>query len=464
LNVERSRTPPWRFGFAQRPAGRRLVSTLNPQYPNTLKMPYQQVLEYLFAQLPMYDRIGGPAFKKDLTNTKALLNFLGNPQNQYPTIHVGGTNGKGSTSHMLSSILQANGMKAGLYISPHYRDIRERIKVNGQYIPRKNLVEFVEKMKPIIAEIQPSFFELMVAMAFDHFAKVKVDVAVIEVGLGGRLDSTNVITPELSIITNISFDHMQFLGNTLTSIAGEKAGIIKPKVPAVIGETNVESAPVFIEKAQQEQAAIFFADQHYQAKMVKEDLQNTYYDVYHDGQLRFESLPVNLHANYQAFNLQTVLQAVDCLPKAWNISEEAVKYGLENLVASTRFIGRWQILSQEPTIIADSAHNEAGLELAMKELDKIPHKQLHLVIGVLKDKDLSKMLPLLPTDGVYYFAKPNIPRGMDAAELQQAALESGRKGKVYSSVKNAYKAARRHAQPEDVVYVGGSIFVLAEII
>jgi dihydrofolate synthase/folylpolyglutamate synthase len=257
---------------------------------------------------------------------------------------------------------------------------------------------------------------------------------------------------------------MQFLGNTLTSIASEKAGIIKPNVLAVIGETNQESATVFIEKAQQEQAVLFFADQHYQAKIVKEDLQNTYYDVYHEGQLRFQSLPVNLHANYQVFNLQTVLQAVDCLPKAWNITEEALKSGLKNLVASTRFIGRWQILHQEPTIIADSAHNEAGLELAMKELAKISHKQLHLVIGVLKDKDLSKMLPLLPTEGVYYFAKPNIPRGMEAAELQQAALESGRKGKVYSSVRNAYKAARRHAQPEDVVYVGGSIFVLAEIL
>ncbi|AEE53195.1 bifunctional folylpolyglutamate synthase/dihydrofolate synthase [Haliscomenobacter hydrossis] len=427
-------------------------------------MLYQQVLDYLYAQLPMYHRIGGAAFKKDLTNTHALLDFLGNPQQKFSTIHVGGTNGKGSTSHMLSAILQAKGLKTGLYVSPHYRDFRERIKVNGQYISRKYVIDFVEKMKPIIAEVQPSFFELTVAMAFDYFAKVKVEAAVIEVGLGGRLDSTNVIRPELSVITNISFDHMQFLGETLPEIASEKAGIIKTNVPVVIGETHPESAPVFLAKAQEEHAPIQFADQHYRAKLIGEDLYHTEFDVYQNEQLRYPALRCNLHGDYQVFNLQTVLQAVDCLPAAWGIDEKVIRTGLLDLKHLTRFMGRWQLLAQHPSIIADSAHNEAGLALAMNQLQKIPHRQLHLVIGVVKDKDLQKMIPLLPIDGIYYFAKPDIPRGLEATILQKAAAEQGRKGKAYTSVKNALKAARRKAQPEDVIYVGGSIFVLAEII
>ncbi|HPH20150.1 MAG TPA: folylpolyglutamate synthase/dihydrofolate synthase family protein [Haliscomenobacter sp.] len=427
-------------------------------------MLYQQVLDYLYAQLPMYHRIGGAAFKKDLTNTYALLDFLGNPQQKFSTIHVGGTNGKGSTSHMLSAILQAKGLKTGLYVSPHYRDFRERIKVNGQYISRKYVIDFVEKMKPIIAEIQPSFFELTVAMAFDYFAKVKVDVAVIEVGLGGRLDSTNVITPELSVITNISFDHMQFLGETLPEIASEKAGIIKTNVPIVIGETHPESAPVFLAKALEEHAPIQFADQHYQAKVIGEDLYHSEFDIYQNGQLRYPALRCNLHGDYQVFNLQTVLQAVDCLPAAWGIDEKAIRKGLLDLKHITRFMGRWQLLAQHPSIIADSAHNEAGLALAMNQLQKIPHRKLHLVIGVVKDKDLQKMIPLLPIDGIYYFAKPDIPRGLEAASLQKTAAERGRKGRAYTSVKNALKAAKRKAQPEDVIYVGGSIFVLAEIL
>ena len=427
-------------------------------------MLYQQVLDFLYAQLPMYHRIGAAAFKKDLTNTRALLDFLGDPQQKFSTIHVGGTNGKGSTSHMLSAILQAKGLKTGLYVSPHYRDFRERIKVNGQYISRKYVIDFVEKMKPIIAEIQPSFFELTVAMAFDYFAKVKVDVAVIEVGLGGRLDSTNVITPELSVITNISFDHMQFLGETLPEIASEKAGIIKTNVPVVIGETHPESAPVFLAKALEEHAPIQFADQHYQAKLTGEDLYHSEFDIYQNGQLRYPALRCNLHGDYQVFNLQTVLQAVDCLPAAWGIDEKAIRKGLLDLKHITRFMGRWQLLAQHPSIIADSAHNEAGLALAMNQLQKIPHRKLHLVIGVVKDKDLQKMVPLLPIDGIYYFAKPDIPRGLEAASLQKTAAEQGRKGRAYTSVKNALKAAKRKAQPEDVIYVGGSIFVLAEIL
>lgn len=427
-------------------------------------MTYPQVLDYLYAQLPMFHRIGAAAFKKDLGNTLALLDHLGNPQHKFKSIHVGGTNGKGSTSHMLSAILQAKGLKTGLYVSPHYRDFRERIKVNGQYITRQYVIDFVEKMRPIIAEVQPSFFELTVAMAFDYFAHCKVEVAVIEVGLGGRLDSTNVIMPMLSVITNISFDHMQFLGNTLPEIAGEKAGIIKPGVPVVIGETHPESAPVFISKAQAENAPIYFADQHIRAKIVEEDASHTYFEVFQDGQLRYPHLAVNLHGDYQVLNLQTVLQALRCLPADWGINEESITTGLKNLVPLTRFMGRWQILGQNPTIIADSAHNEAGIQLAMQQLAKIPRKQLHLVMGVVRDKDLVKMLPQLPMDAIFYFAKPDIPRGLEAEVLQKAAAAQGRHGKAYSSVKNALKAARRKAQPEDVIYVGGSIFVLAEIL
>lgn len=427
-------------------------------------MTYPQVLDFLYAQLPMFHRIGAAAFKKDLGNTLALLEFLGNPQYKFKSIHVGGTNGKGSTSHMLSAVLQAKGFKTGLYLSPHYRDFRERIKLNGQYITRQYVIDFVEKMKPIIAEVQPSFFELTVAMAFDYFAYRKVDIAVIEVGLGGRLDSTNVITPVLSVITNISFDHMQFLGDTLPEIAGEKAGIIKPGVPVVIGETHPESAPVFISKARSENTPIYFADQHLKAKIVEEDASHSYFEVFRDGQLYYPRLATNLHGDYQMLNLQTVLQALQCLPSEWGIDERSIRTGLKNLVPLTRFMGRWQVLGQNPTIIADSAHNEAGIQLAMQQLAKIPCKQLHLVMGVVRDKDLDKMLPQLPTEATYYFAKPDIPRGLEAEVLQRAAATQGRRGKAYNSVKNALKAARRKAQPEDVIYVGGSIFVLAEIL
>lgn len=427
-------------------------------------MTYPQVLDFLYAQLPMFHRIGAAAFKKDLGNTLALLDHLGNPQHQFKSIHVGGTNGKGSTSHMLSAVLQAKGFKTGLYVSPHYRDFRERIKVNGQYITRQYVIDFVEKMKPIIAEVQPSFFELTVAMAFDYFAQRKVDVAVIEVGLGGRLDSTNVISPVLSVITNISYDHMQFLGNTLPEIAGEKAGIIKPGVPVVIGETHPESAPVFKAKAQAENAPLYFADQLIQVKTLDEDAGHAYFEVHQEGQLRYPHLAANLHGDYQRLNLQTVLQALHCLPADWGIADENILTGLKNLVPLTRFMGRWQVLAQNPLIIADSAHNEAGIQLAMQQLAKIPREKVHLVLGVVRDKDLDKMLPQLPAEGIYYFAKPDIPRGLEAKVLQEAAAAQGRKGKAYSSVKNALKAARRKAKPEDVIYVGGSIFVLAEIL
>lgn len=427
-------------------------------------MTYQETLDFLFQQLPMFHRIGASAYKKDLGNILALTQFLDNPQHKYPTIHIAGTNGKGSTAHMMSAILQAKGLKTGLYISPHYVDFRERIKVNGNYITKDYVVDFTERIRATILSVQPSYFELILAMAFEYFAFEQVDAAVIEVGMGGRLDSTNIIRPELSIITNISFDHQQFLGDTLPLIASEKAGIIKEGIPVVIGETHPETAPVFLEKAQQMGSKIIFADQHYAAKISSEDLEHSVFEIQKEGQIIYPALQANLHGAYQEKNIQTVLQAVDWLPKAWDIGAAEVQEGLYNLKSLTRFMGRWQVIGQKPTILCDSAHNEGGLQLAMAQLATIPRQRLHVVMGMLNDKDISKMLALFPADARYYFAKPNIPRGLDAKKLKEQAAEFDLRGRTYSSVRNALKAARRAATPEDLIYVGGSTFVLAEIL
>ncbi|MCC6413128.1 MAG: bifunctional folylpolyglutamate synthase/dihydrofolate synthase, partial [Saprospiraceae bacterium] len=318
-------------------------------------MTYQETLDYLFSRLPMYQRIGAAAYKKDLTNTLALLEHLGNPHQHFPSVHLAGTNGKGSTSHMLAAICQSAGLKTGLYISPHYKDFRERIKINGVYIPRRRVVSFVEKNRDIIEQIQPSFFELCVAMAFDHFAKEKVDVAIVETGLGGRLDSTNVITPLLSVITNISFDHMDMLGNTLPLIAGEKAGIIKPGVPVVIGETHPESAPVFRQKAGETGSDIVFADANYRV----EPRENGNYRVFFKNKIQFERLAVDAGGPYQQHNIATMLQAAEDLKNILPITEQNITDGLANLSAYTRFMGRWQFIGKQPDILCDSAHNEA---------------------------------------------------------------------------------------------------------
>jgi dihydrofolate synthase/folylpolyglutamate synthase len=427
-------------------------------------MNYQETLDFLFQQLPMFHRVGASAYKKDLGNIRVLTDFLGEPQKKYPTIHIAGTNGKGSTAHMMSAILQAKGLKTGLYISPHYLDFRERIKVNGNYVSKDFVVEFTERMSPMIASVEPSYFELILAMAFEYFAAQEVDVAVIEVGMGGRFDSTNIITPELSIITNISFDHQQFLGDTLPLIAGEKAGIIKSGIPVVIGETHSETASVFLEKAQQMGVPIIFADQHFAIKILQEDLEHTSFGVKKDGVDLYLALSANLHGGYQEKNLQTVLQAVEWLPKEWQIGAPEIQKGLYELKSLTRFIGRWQVISRNPTVLCDSAHNEGGLKLAMEQLATIPRQRLHVVMGMLNDKDISKMLALFPQEGRYYFARPDIPRGLEAAQLKGKAADYGLQGRTYSSVRNALKAARRAAQPDDLIYVGGSTFVLAEIL
>ncbi|MEO0007597.1 MAG: hypothetical protein RJA20_1793 [Bacteroidota bacterium] len=434
-----------------------------------LFMTYTETLNYLYAQLPMFHRVGAAAFKKDLTNTLALTTYLGDPHTKFPAIHVGGTNGKGSVSHILAAICQAAGMKTGLYISPHYRDFRERIKVNGSYIPRKAVVDFVTSHRNRIEEVQPSFFELCVAMAFDHFARERVDIAIIEVGLGGRLDSTNVITPKLSVITNISYDHMNMLGDTLPLIAGEKAGIIKPGVPVVIGETHPESAPVFLEKARSTGSEIVFADQHFNAMPSREVIQDrnirTFYDVSRGGQAWMNDLEVEAGGPFQEKNVATALQAWEKMTAVFpEIDENALKAGMKNLKRLTRFMGRWEVIGHSPTILCDSAHNEAGVATAFNRIKNWPYRKLRIVTGFVNDKPADKVLALFPGDAVYYFAKANIPRGLDAHELAQQASALGLSGRPYSSVKNALKAAKRNAAPDDLIVVIGSIFVVAEVI
>ena len=430
----------------------------------SLNARYAETVAFMFRQLPMYQMVGASAYKKDLHNTLALLDSLGNPHRKLTCIHVGGTNGKGSTSHLLSAVLQAKGLKTGLFVSPHYRDFRERIKCNGQLVGKRFVVEFIERMRPVIQAVQPSFFELTTAMAFDYFARRKVDVAVIEVGLGGRLDSTNVISPVLSVITNISYDHTNILGNTLPLIAAEKAGIIKANTPVVIGETHPETAALFLEKAAQNHAPLFFADQHYRAEIRDSNFRHSTFDVYREGILYYENLVANLSGAYQRFNLQTVLQAVECLPASLRPDEQAIRDGLADLKKRTAFIGRWELIQDKPRILLDSAHNEGGLKEALEEIRRIPCQSLHIVFGASKDKDIEHILDMLPRHARYYFAKASISRALDAGELAARAAAHGLEGRSYSSVKNALRAAKRRAGADDLIFVGGSIFIVAEVI
>lgn len=439
-----------------------------------VNVDYKQTLDFLYAQLPMFQRIGPAAFKKDLTNTLALCAHLGNPQHQLRSIHVGGTNGKGSVSHLLAAVLQATGLKTGLYVSPHYKDFRERIKIDGKYIPRAQVVDFVGKNRAAIEQIQPSFFELCVAMAFDFFARQRVDVAIIEVGLGGRLDSTNVITPELSVITNISYDHQNMLGNTLPEIAGEKAGIIKPGVPVVIGETHPESAPVFLQKAAEMNAPIIFADQHFRVvEQTAPALDTGVFNIEKDGQPLFEQMEAGVSGPFQSKNIATLMQALSCLQDlGFPSTPQEIRFGLKHLRTTTRFMGRWQIIGTHPTILCDSAHNEAGLKMVFDHQQPISPLQtmrdnggqLHVVTGFVNDKEVDGVLNIFPRDARYYFAKANIPRGLDAGILKAKAAQIGLQGRAYSSVRNALKAAKRVAKPEDLILVLGSIFVVAEVI
>ncbi|MDD4847238.1 MAG: bifunctional folylpolyglutamate synthase/dihydrofolate synthase [Bacteroidales bacterium] len=424
-------------------------------------MTYQETIDYLFSRLPMYHRIGAAAYKDNLDNTLKMCRLLDNPEKKFPSVHVAGTNGKGSVANMTASILQEAGYKTGLFTSPHLRDFRERIRINGEPISEQFVIDFVEKHQQRFEAIEASFFEFTFALAADYFAAEQVDIAVMEVGMGGRLDSTNVVNSVISVITNIAFDHTQFLGNTLEKIAGEKAGIIKPEVPVVIGETQEEIMDVFLEKAMDNETSVIFADNRYVARFNS----NGRLDVNLEGDSFLANLKLPLRGIYQECNVPTTLQTIETLKEeGWKIKKSDIKKGLENVVQNTGFIGRWQILNEKPLIVCDTAHNPAGLSLTTKQLKSIPKKNLHIVIGVVNDKDIEHILPLFPKEAIYYFCKANIPRGLDAKILQENAEKFELKGSCYESVKVAYDAARQNAGIEDVIYVGGSTFTVAEVI
>ena len=410
-------------------------------------MNYQETLNWMFNQLPMYQQQGASAYKEDLTNSILFSDYLGNPEKDLKFIHVAGTNGKGSTSHLLASVLQEAGYKVGLYTSPHLRDFRERIKiispeVSGE-ISEEFVCEFIEKHINFFKSNELSFFEMTVGLAFEYYKAEQVDIAIIEVGLGGRLDSTNIITPLISVITNIGKDHVQFLGNTLEAIANEKAGIIKNNIPVVIGEYTAETKPVFIAKAISTDSSIYFA-----SDTITEDYQS------------------DLKGDYQNSNKKTAIQTLRILNtiSEFEISEAEIKKGFLYVVKNTGLQGRWQQLNSAPKTICDTAHNKHGLEIVLNQLEKEEFDTLHFVFGVVNDKDLDEILPLFPKKATYYFCKPNMPRGLDAQVLEQKAMEFGLTGKVYNSVSEAYASAKENAATTDFIYIGGSTFVVAEIL
>ncbi|GAA3636502.1 bifunctional folylpolyglutamate synthase/dihydrofolate synthase [Flavivirga jejuensis] len=405
-------------------------------------MTYQDTLDWMFSQLPMYQRQGKTAFKKDLSNTLILANHLNNPEQHFKSIHVAGTNGKGSTSHMLASVLQEAGYKVGLYTSPHLKDFRERIRINGKVVSKQFVTSFIKQNKVFFESNALSFFEMTVGMAFEYFSSEKVDIAVIEVGLGGRLDSTNIITPEVSVITNIGLDHTQFLGNTLEAIAFEKGGIIKQNIPVVVGESQKETDSVFKDLASKTNSKIVFADK---------EVTKTYAS--------------DLLGTYQSKNIKTVVQAIKELKiKGFKVPEQHLREGLLKTIKNTGLLGRWQIISEKPKVVCDTGHNREGLSLVMNQISNEAFDALHIVFGVVNDKDLSTILDLLPKRATYYFCKPDISRGLNANELKNRFNACGLLGEAYSSVNEAYKQAIKSANHKDFVFIGGSTFVVAEII
>ena len=402
-------------------------------------MDYQKTIDWLFNQLPMYQRSGAAAYKSDIGNIVEACQRLNNPHQQFKSIHIAGTNGKGSTAHMLASILQEAGYKTGLYTSPHLKDFRERIRINGKKITKARVVQFVNNNQHWFNEIGMSFFEMTVAMAFNHFTEEKVDIAIIETGLGGRLDSTNILSPELCIITNIGYDHTTLLGNTLPEIAQEKAGIIKANTPVIIGRKQEEIACLFEEKARIKNAAI-----HYPYPC---------------------SFSTDLKGNYQQENIATCVCAIQELQKMnWNISEQHIQKGLLNTITNTGLLGRWQILNKHPLTICDTAHNEDGIRNVLQQLQETNYKQLHIVLGMVNDKNIEKILYLLPKQAIYYFCQAGIPRSLNKGELRLAASKHDLHGDYYSSVIEAFKAANRVANKDDVIFIGGSTFVVAEVL
>ncbi len=421
-------------------------------------MNYDETLHYLYSQLPVFQRIGAAAYKANLDNTYALMDVLNHPEKKFKSVHIAGTNGKGSTAHMLASIYQEAGFKTGLYTSPHLKDFRERIRINGEMVSKEFVVDFVAKYNDDFKGISPSFFELTMAMAFQYFTEEKVDIAILETGLGGRLDSTNIINPELSIITNIGKDHMQFLGDNLRQIAGEKAGIIKSEKPIIIGEKQQEITAVFEQKARENNAPLFYAEDRVTLDLI--DNSANIYRIHYKKELLFERLVFPLRGNYQIKNLKTVIAAALHL----KLPKNAIKSGIENTLKNTHFTGRWQTLSLNPLTICDTAHNEDGIRYVVDQLEQTPYNRLHFVLGVVNDKDIGNILALLPKEALYYFCKADIPRGLETDILQEKAQKFGLKGKSYSSVIAARNAAQKSAAEDDLVFVGGSTFTVAEVV
>ena len=405
-------------------------------------MTYKETLDWMFAQLPMYQRQGKTAFKKDLTNTLALTEHLDNPHQKFKSIHIAGTNGKGSTSHMIASIFQEAGYTVGLYTSPHLKDFRERIKVNGRSIRKNCVINFIKRNQSFLEQKKLSFFEMTVGLAFEHFAKQQVDIAIVEVGLGGRLDSTNIIIPEVSVITNIGYDHMQMLGESLKEIAYEKAGIIKRGVPLIINEKQEEVIEVFLERTKELTCAISFADEE-----IKQDYQT------------------DLLGDYQQKNIKAAVQSIEILKgKGYKVTDQQIRKGLLNVVDNTGLLGRWQVMGSRPILICDTAHNTEGLTYVMEQLKAQEYEHLHIIIGVVNDKNLDTVLPLFPKKASYYFCKPNVPRGLEAAILQKIASDYELFGKAYLSVNQALDNAKKEAKESDLIFVGGSTFVVAEVV
>jgi dihydrofolate synthase/folylpolyglutamate synthase len=427
-------------------------------------MNYNQTIEFLYSQLPAYHRIGKAAYKNDLHNTIALDDYLGRPHSEYRTIHVAGTNGKGSVSHMIASVLMEAGYKTGLYTSPHLKDFRERIRVNGRMIPKSAVTGFIARHSDFLMSLKPSFFEMTVGMAFDYFAKAEVDIAVIEVGLGGRLDSTNIINPVLSVITNIGHDHFDLLGNTFEKIALEKAGIIKSGVPVVISETQEETKDVFIKRAEEASSEIFFADQNFSCVFDDFDYLTgkRNYCMRENSSNRSFREETGLGGDYQAKNLQAVYQSFSVMKGIIAHTDKNIRDGVRKVVTNTKLAGRWQIIDRKPLIICDTGHNREGLESVINQLKKIPNSRLHIVLGFVSDKDLNLVLPLFPVKAAYYFTKASVPRALDEKILMAESDRYGLKGICFPDVRSALTAARENAAESDLIYVGGSTFIVAE--
>jgi len=423
-------------------------------------LDYQQTLEYLYQNLPMYQRVGEAALKKDLVNIIRLCEDLGNPQHKFMSIHVAGTNGKGSTAHMLAAILQTAGYKTGLYTSPHLKEFTERIRVNGEEVSKDYVTTFVEDNQEKFNRIQPSFFEMTVAMAFKYFEEQKVDIAIVEVGLGGRLDSTNIITPLISVITSIGLDHQNMLGDTIEKIAYEKAGIMKRNIPVVISRSQKKSIPVFITQAKVSGSPIYFADIYYRFEAISEAE-----EVLHVRSLVNQTtFELDLAGNYQIYNLPGIFKVIELLREMdYLINFQQVSYGLANTAKITGIRGRWQVLGENPTVICDTGHNRQAIKNILKQLASYTFKQLHIVLGMVSDKDIESVLKLLPKEAIYYFCEPNIPRAMDAEELYEKAETLGLNGKIVRRVNEAIASAKEMAKPEDLIFIGGSTFVVAEI-